>query len=211
MLSDFLARIRHEASISLTAVRESLISVAERVNRKVQIVKLHAYCSSIEDQLTAQYVNLGATLAEHLPLEPPIHRSLLLPPDASLVAPRLASTLTQVQRLRRELHRLSLAIAEIETDTLTDTLLRMHHDLSVRGAAVERWTVQPGSLAASLTARDFEGSSQTRLIAVCRGPALLTTFDHLTLAPGDIVLLIGLRSHLRTAAHLTEAPHGGTV
>ncbi len=204
MLSDFLARIRHEATISLTGFRESLVSVAERVNRKVQIMKLHAQSSSIEDQLTAHYVNLGATLAEHLPLEPSSRRPLLFSPDTTPATRRLAATVTQVQRLRRDLQRLAHAISEIETETLTETLLRMHQDLSTRGAAVERWAIQPRSAAMGLTAREFESSTQTRLIAVCRGPALLTTFDHLTLAPGDIVFLLGLRTQLRAAAQLTE-------
>jgi hypothetical protein len=125
--------------------------------------------------------------------------------------PRLTSTFTQVQRLRRELQRLTQAITEIETETLTDTLLRMHRDLSTRGATVERWVIQPRSAAAGLTAKEFEASTQTRLIAVCRGPALLTTFDQLSLAPGDVLLLLGLRSQLRAVVQLTETPQRATV
>ncbi len=211
MISDFVARIRHEATLSATGVRESLVSVAERVNRKVQIMKLHAHCSSLEDQVNAHYVNLGAVLAEHLPSEPSARRSLFFAPDTTPVAPRLASTLTQVLRLRRELQRLTSAITEIETETLTDTLMRMHRDLSTRGAAVERLVIQPRSAAAGLVAREFETSTQARVIAVCRGPALLTSCEQLALAPGDVLFLLGLRAQLRAAAQLTDHPQRVTA
>jgi hypothetical protein len=209
MISDFLSRIHQEATVSATGLRESLVSVADRVNRKIQIMKLHAQSSSIESQIVAHYVNLGTALVEHLPSEPAGRRALFLPANTAAAEPRLASAASQVQRLRRELQRLAHSITEIETDNLTDTLLRMHRDLSTREAAVERSVVPPRSAVAGLSARDFETSTQTRLVALCRGPALLTSFEHVALAAGDVMFFLGPRTKVRAAAALIEAPNRG--
>jgi hypothetical protein len=206
MLSDFFARIRHEATLSLTGLRESLVSIAERANRQVQIVKLHAQSSSIVDQMNTHFVALGAVLAEQLSAEPSRRHALFLPTDVPPLGQRLHKTHQHIQRLRRELHHLTHQITEIETETLTDTLLRIHRDLTSRGAAVERLVLQPGSPATGKTTTQFERATRTRLIAVCRGPALITAFDHLTLAPGDVLLLIGSRQSLGEAISTVSSP-----
>jgi len=206
MLSEFFARVRHEAILSLAGLRESVVSIAERVNRQVQIVKLHAQSSSIVDQVNTHFVALGAVLAEQLPTEPSRRHALFLSEPAPPLGQRLQKTQQHIQRLRRELRHLTHQITEIETETLTDTLLRIHRDLTSRGGAVERVVLQPGSPAMGKTTPEFERATRTRLIAVCRGPALLTAFDHLTLAPGDVVLLIGSRRSLSEAISTVSGP-----
>ena len=206
MLSELFARVRHEAILSLTGLRESIMSIAERVNRQVQIVKLHAQSSSIMDQLNAHFVALGAVLAEQLPTDLSRRHALFLSDPAPPLEQRLQKTQQHIQRLRRELHHLTQQITEIETETLTDTLLRIHRDLISRGGAIERVVLQPGSQVTGKTTPEFERATHTRLIAVCRGPALLTAFDHLTLAPGDVVLLIGSRRSLSEAISTVSGP-----
>ena len=41
MTAEFLQRIRKEFTLTLTGLRETVLAISERVNRKVQVLKLH--------------------------------------------------------------------------------------------------------------------------------------------------------------------------
>src|SRR5256885_16179074 len=63
MTTEFLQRIRKEISVTQDTVREVIIGLSERVNRKVQTLKLHWRAASLSDQRESVLQELGADLA----------------------------------------------------------------------------------------------------------------------------------------------------
>src|SRR5579883_795247 len=66
MQTDFLDRIKRELSISADGVRETILTIADRVNRKRQAVKLHWQASEAGRQIALQQQRLGGMIAEVL-------------------------------------------------------------------------------------------------------------------------------------------------
>src|SRR2546430_17241761 len=63
MTTEFLQRIRKEISVTQDTVREVIIGLSERVNRKVQTLKLHWRAASPSEQRESVLQELGAYLA----------------------------------------------------------------------------------------------------------------------------------------------------
>ncbi len=62
MRLDFLNRLQKELSVTSTALHEAVVSIAERVNRKVQILRLHWQASSVLERIDAISQDLGHQL-----------------------------------------------------------------------------------------------------------------------------------------------------
>ena len=196
MTTEFLQRIRKEVSVTQDAVREIVIGLSERVNRKVQTLKLHWRAASLSNQRESALQELGAYLATLL-----AQVSGLPERDSERqgAEARLVEAASQVRGLKKESMQIDALVRELEADTLREDLLRIQQDLTVRAATFERISVAQGSSVLGQPVSHLSLPPATRVVAVCRGPAFLAVDQHLVLRAGDIVILVGPRTELKTA------------
>ncbi|MGH7167580.1 MAG: TrkA C-terminal domain-containing protein, partial [Nitrospiraceae bacterium] len=185
-----------EISVTQDAAREIVIGLSERVNRKVQTLKLHWRAASLSDQRESALQELGAYLASLL-----AQASGLPERDSERqgAEARLVEAASRVRGLKKESMQLDTLVRELEADTLREDLLRIQQDLTVRAATLERISVAQGSSVLGQPVSHLSLPPATRVVAVCRGPAFLAVDQHLVLRAGDIVILVGPRTELKTA------------
>jgi hypothetical protein len=74
MSFEFFGRLQKELSLTGNAVYESVVAVAERVNRKVHVLRLHGQAASLLTQIETVQGELGQQLAgalsRHFPARP---------------------------------------------------------------------------------------------------------------------------------------------
>src|SRR5512145_2566594 len=66
MSLEFFGRLQKELSLTGSAVYESVVAVAERVNRKVHVLRLHGQAASLLTQIETAQGELGQQLAAAL-------------------------------------------------------------------------------------------------------------------------------------------------
>lgn len=193
MTTEFLHRIRKELTITLTGMHEVVIAVSERVNRKVQILKLHWQASAVDQQIEAIHQRVGEQMVTLLSQEGPgpvreAHRQ---------EAERLLTEATnRIRTLKGDLGQVEALMRELEAETLRETLLKLQHDLFTRAASLERVVVNHGSAAAGRPAAQLGLADSTHVVAILRGATLLAQPESIALHPGDIVILIGRQTDL---------------
>ena len=67
MSLEFLGRLQRELSLTGSAVYESVVAIAERVNRKVHVLRLHGQAASLLTQMETVQGELGQQLASLTP------------------------------------------------------------------------------------------------------------------------------------------------
>jgi len=203
MTTEFLQRIRKEFTLTLTGAREAILAVSERVNRKVQILKLHWQASSLIDHIESIQQETGAFLAEHLLRDraPSTQVSHPIPPEPihPEIAAKLPTTAARIRLLKNDLQRIDALTRELEAEALSDDLRKIQRDLCTRSATVERIVVPAGSSVCGRAVAQLGLHPDVRVAAVLRGPALMTDLDSLPLRAGDIMLLVGPREELKHA------------
>lgn len=201
MTFEFLHRIRKELTITVTGLRETVMVVSERVNRKVQILKLHWQASALTEQIEAVYHRVGCSLAD-LQMEGMALPDRSLPADANA---GLADAAARIRMVKAELSQVETRIRELETEALREDLLKLQHDLFLRSAAIQPVAVAPGSAALGQVASQLNLPASMRVSGVLRERALLVELDAVVLRVGDIVVLIGPRVDLaRMLPYFTE-------
>jgi uncharacterized protein with PhoU and TrkA domain len=202
MTRDLLSRIRHETTVTLSALHEAVIALSERATRKVQILRLHWQASRLHAHIDAEYEQLGAVLADLLARTAPDEA-----PTADGVHAPLAYAAHRIRSSKADLQHLEARRRELDAETLHDHLLTLQKDLSSRSLTIERVLLAPGSPAVGHTLGQLGLSSATRVIAVFRGPALLATLEGDTLRAGDLVLLLGPRAEVERLVLQFEERH----
>jgi hypothetical protein len=198
MTLEFLHRIRREITVTLTGIHEAVIAVSERVNRKVQILKLHWQASSLSDQLETLYSSVGQSLSE-VP-----SGGWALPGQPETEA-RLAEAAARVRVMKHELSLVEARIRELETEALREDLLKLQHDLFIQSAAIQPVVVAAGSAAIGQSAGQVVLPATIRIAGVVRGHSLLVALDSVWLGAGDIVVLLGPRADLnRIVSYFVE-------
>ncbi len=188
MSLEFIGRLQKELSLTGSAVYESVIAIAERVNRKVQILRLHAQASSLLSQIETAHGDLGRSLAAALPLKVS---------GASQDLDRSLGHATElVHRLKQHLVKVDGQIRELKMEAVHEDLLSLQRDLSLRAAALERFCVVHGSPVTGKKLSELALPSSVRIVTIFRGPFLLPPSDEISLRPDDIVIMIGLRTDL---------------
>jgi hypothetical protein len=206
MTTEFLARARHEISLSLVAIRETVFAIAERVNRSVQTLKLHWRASTIADQTETIHHQLGTALTNLLAgeTEAPPH-AVEATTRAAAAQPLLADAAARTRLLKRDLVHVESLIRELEIEALRDDLLKIQHDLSARGLSLRRITVIAQTAADGRPVQDLPLEPPIRFVALLRGPTLVPSPESVVLRPGDVVLLLGPSTALhQTVAHFFE-------
>lgn len=201
MSFEFMARLQKELSLTGSAVYESVVAIAERVNRKVHILRLHSQAAGLLSQIEAVHGELGSHIAGAIPAKPaglPLIREPAV--SSSTIEQVLNQARDRVQRLKQTLVQVDAQIRELKMEAIQEDLLTLQRDLSLRSAALERLFVAPGSPAVGKSLIELSLPLSVRIVTIFRGPFLLPPNDAVLFRPDDIVIMLGLRADLDQAA-----------
>ncbi|MFM8551164.1 MAG: hypothetical protein ACKOCD_02460, partial [Nitrospiraceae bacterium] len=142
MTTEFLHRIRKELTITLAGLHEAVIAISERVNRKVQILKLHWQASAVDQQIEAVHQRIGEQVIARLAQD-----GTAAHPDSTRqeINHLLAEATARIHVLKGDLGLVEALMRELEAETLRETLLKVQHDLFTRNSALERLVVNHGA------------------------------------------------------------------
>jgi hypothetical protein len=193
MSLEFFGRLQNELSLTGSAVYESVVAIAERVNRKVHVLRLHGQAASLLTQMEAVQGNLGQKLAAALshPMTP--SRTRLSPADLER---SLNQATDRIHYLKQLLVQVDAQIRELKLEAIHGDLLTLQRDLSLRAAAIERLTVSRGAHVAGKRVLDLGWPSTVRLVTIFRGPFLIPPTEEFVFRPDDILIAMGLRVDL---------------
>ena len=194
MSLELLGRIQQELSITGSAIYETVLALAERTNRKVQVLRLHSQASTLLSQIELTHGELGRQIAGLSTRRPPFSHELTQPSDQ--LERILSQACDRVQQLKRTLLSVDGHIRELKLETIHHELLTLQQDLSLRAAAIERLPVVQGSPVIGRTLAEVALPASVRLVTVLRGPFLVPPDDALVLRVGDVLVFIGLQTDL---------------
>lgn len=198
MSLELLGRIQQELSITSSAIYETVLAIAERVNRKVQVLRLHSQASSLLSQIEQVHGELGYQIATLCAKRPPFSHESTLPSDQ--LERLLSQAGERIQQLKRTLLGVDSRIRELKQETIHHELLTLQRDLSLRTAAIERIPVVQGSPVIGKTLSEMALPQSIRLVTVLRGPFLVPPDDTLILRVNDVLVIIGLQGDLAKVA-----------
>jgi hypothetical protein len=206
MSLELLGRIQQELSITSSAIYETVLAIAERVNRKVQVLRLHSQASSLLSQIEQVHGELGYQIATLCARRPPFSHESTLPSDQ--LERLLSQAGERIQQLKRTLLGVDSRIRELKQETIHHELLTLQRDLSLCTAAIERFPVVQGSPVIGKTLAEMALPLSIRLVTVLRGPFLVPPDDALILRVNDVLVIIGLQGDLaKVASSFTPARH----
>ncbi|MEP6932917.1 MAG: TrkA C-terminal domain-containing protein [Nitrospirota bacterium] len=210
MAFELLGRIQQELSITGSAMYETILAIAERANRKVQVLRLHGHASSVLNQIEQGHGDLGRQIVVLCAQRPPFsHESS---PLSSQLDNLLAQTSDRIQLLKQTLLNVDSQIRELKLETIHHALLTLQQDLSLRAAAIERFLVAQGSPVIGRTLAEVALPASIRLVTVLRGPIIMPPDGSLILRVGDVLVMIGLQEDLaQVASEFTQARNAKSV
>lgn len=194
MTFELFGRVHKELSITGHAFYETILSVSELVNRKVQIIRLHWQASTLLQQIDEVTAKVGQQIVAQVSNRLQDQRH----PDSvvGVIDQALADAISRVQELRQSLIKVDAQIRELKIETAHQDLLSLQRDLALRSGGIERLTVVRGAAAAGQPISALPQSSSAYVATVLRGPFLLAPTSDLLFRPGDIVVLIGAQAEL---------------
>ena len=205
MSFEFFGRLQKELSLTGNAVYESVVAVAERVNRKVHVLRLHGQAASLLTQIETVQGELGQQLAGALSRHPPA-RTSASPTDLERTVNHAAD---RVHLLKQTLLQVDAQIRALKLEAIQGDLLTLQRDLSLRAAGIERLPVSHGSKAVGKQVSDLAWPTTVRLVTVFRGPFLIPPTEDFVFRADDIVIAIGLRADLDQIASWFAVPRTG--
>ena len=204
MSLELIGRIQQELSITGSAVYETVLALAERANRKVQVLRLHSQASNLLSQIEQDHGDLGRQIAMLCAKRPPFSHESISP--SAQLEDFLGQASDRIQQLKQTLLSVDSQIRELKLETIHTDLLTLQQDLSLRAAAIERLPVVKGSPVIGRRLAEMGLPASVRLITVLRGPVLVPPADGLVLRVDDVLVVIGLQADLaQVAAVFTEA------
>jgi hypothetical protein len=198
MSLELLGRIQQELSISGSAIYETVLALAERANRKVQVLRLHSQASNLLSQIEQVHGELGRQIAALCAKRPPFSHESTLPSDQ--LERVLGQAGDRIQQLKQTLLGVDSHIHELKLETIHHELLTLQQDLNLRAAAIERFPVVQGSPVIGRTLAEVALPASVRLVTVLRGPFLVPPDNALVLRVDDILVMIGLQADLAQVA-----------
>jgi hypothetical protein len=204
MSLELIGRIQQELSITGSAVYETVLALAERANRKVQVLRLHSQAANLLSQIEQSHGDLGRHIAAFCAKRPPFSHESALPSDQ--LDGVLGQAGDRIQLLKQTLVSVDSQIRELKLETIHHELLTLQQELGLRAAAIERFPLVQGSPVVGRTLAEVALPGSVRLVTVLRGPFLIPADDTLVLRVGDILVMIGLQADLaRVASEFTQA------
>lgn len=194
MTFELFSRIHKELSITVNGFHEMVLAISERVNRKVEIIRLHWQASSLLERIDEQTSDVGRQMVTH------VSRRFLIrgesPPDLADLNANLSLATSRVHEFKRSLLQIDAQIRELKLEAIHEELLRLHHDLKLRSARMDRLTVARKSEAVGQLIAAMPQPSLVHVAAILRGPFVLAPSEGVTFRPDDIVIVIGPEADL---------------
>lgn len=195
---EILSRVRKELTITTNAFYETILAIAERVNRKVQIMRLHWQATTILQHIDRVATEIGRriveTLTSHSSRLDPAHQS-----NHKQLDSLLTHSMIQIRALKDLLVQTDEKIRDLKLEAIREDLLTLQQDLILRSARIERLIVTPHAPAVGQPLKAWPCSSSVHLVTVLRGPYLLPPSETLVFQRDDIVVLIGPESELSSS------------
>lgn len=191
---DLLARLRQELRFTLATVEEGTLAVAERVNRKVQLMRLHWQASQVQVALSRVLRHLGEVVSREA-----IESSLSSSGSRSLSSESqevLHQSLPQIQSYKEQLARINVRVGVLRSEFVHDDLVRYYRDIQIRDETFAYVPVARGSSCIGLPFEALASRYGIRVLMVVRGAVLLSLADRSMLRVGDLVALTGPPSAL---------------
>lgn len=185
---DLLTRLRQELRFTLATVEEGTLAIAERVNRKVQLMRLHWQASQIQAALSRVHRHLGETLSQDV-AEPGLSSEARVSTPA--VDEVLHQSLPQVQSYKEQLERISTQVGVLRSEFVHDDLVRYYRDIQIRGETFAYVPVARGSSCIGLPFEALASRYEVRVLMVVRGAVLLNPTDRSMIRAGDQLALAG--------------------
>lgn len=195
MSLEFFNRLQKELSITGNAVYESVLAVAERVNRKVHILRLHGQAARLLTQIETVQGELGRQIAALLP-DSSSTRQPAPSVDRESLERQMNHVTDRVHRLKQRLVQIDANIRELKLDAIHEDLLTLQRELSLRSSSIERVVVAGTCQAVGKSLAELSLPSSIRVVTVFRGPFLLAPSDGFTFRPDDIAVLLGPNADL---------------
>ncbi len=194
MTFELLGRVHKELSITGHAFYETILSISELVNRKVQIIRLHWQASTLLQQIDDVTAKVGQQIVAQVSdrLQDQSHSESVV----GVIDQVLSNAISRVQELKQVLISVDAEIRELKIETVHRDLLSLQRDLALRSGGIERLTVVRGAAAAGQPLSALPQCSSASVAAVLRGPFLLAPTHDLQFRPGDIVVLVGAQTDL---------------
>ena len=193
MFLEFLGRLQKELSVTGQTIYETILAVAERVNRKVEILRLHGQASAVLRQIDTVQGDLGRQIAT-------LWTRRFLPGQEAALTSELNQFLTQtaarIHQLKQTLVAVDTHVRVLKLETVHEDLLTLQRDLSRRSAALERIPLPDGSSAIGQRVGDLQFPNSVHLVTIFRGPFLINPSDALVLRADDVLILVGLQADL---------------
>jgi K+/H+ antiporter YhaU regulatory subunit KhtT len=205
MLFELLGRLQKELSITGQAIYETILAIAERVNRKVEVLRLHGQASAVITQVDMIHTELGRQITT-------LWTRRFLPGHETALAAELnqllVQTMARIHQLKQTLSTVDSQVRALKLETVQEDFLTLQRELSRRSGALERIPLPQGSPAIGQKIGDLGLPGSVRVVTIFRGPFLITSFDDLVLRADDVLIVIGLQSDLaQAAAQFTVARH----
>ncbi|MBI3807152.1 MAG: TrkA C-terminal domain-containing protein [Nitrospirae bacterium] len=198
MSLELIGRIQQELSITGSAIYETVLALAERTNRKVQVLRLHSQASNLLSQIEQGHGDLGRQIAAFCAKRPPFSHESVPPSDQLEFF--LGQAGDRIQLLKQTLLSVDSQIRELKLETIHHKLLTLQQELSLRAAAIERLPIVQGSPVIGRRLAEMVLPASVRLITVLRGPFLVPPDDALVLRVDDVLVIIGLQADLAQVA-----------
>ncbi len=208
MTTPSLDRIKQEFWITVAAFREVVLTVAERVNRRVQIMRLHWQIVELTSRMEAIFQQVGGRLTD---LTAKDNDKPAKPQDPVLMEAILQEATPRLDLHRDELAQVTVRMRELEIDTLAEDLLKFQQDLASRSSTIERLAVARGAAVIGQSVPQLGLSPPVRVAAVFRGTTALTVNRHSILKAGDVVVLVGPRIEVKQAASWFTEGHSASA
>ncbi|MFO0773489.1 MAG: hypothetical protein U0172_02330 [Nitrospiraceae bacterium] len=210
---DFAGRLYREFRISLDSIEEAVLAIAERVQRKAQLGRLHWNAASLTQQIGTINRDLGRTLVNHVEGSAQLRRRMMLAPATVPTTPTDSSTdpddnlqqaSTRIQQLKSQLIALESRIQTVRQDLLRDDVQRVGRDLETRGWTLQYVTVKESASGTLMTLADLTATTDAQVPFVVSGDRVLKPSALQHVRPGDVLLLIGPKDDVVRCAALVQ-------
>lgn len=208
MSLELVGRIHKELSVSGSALYETVVSIAERVNRKAQIMRLHWHASALLERMEYIAGELGQDVVQH------VARRFLtqgsMDPGLASLDHAITRAAGRMHELKQSLLTIDAQIRDLKLEAIHEDFLRLQRDLSLRHAVIERIVIPRQAPAVGRPVNACPHPASVHIGTILRGPFLLPPAEDLLFRPEDIVVVIGLQRELDAVRQwLTGRPDGG--
>jgi len=194
MSFELLGRVHKEFSITGSALYEAILAIAERVNRKVQIIRLHWQASRLLERMDRVSGDVGQEIVDHVTKR--WNTNGPVDSGVSTLDALLHRATAGVQDLKRSLVQIDTQIRGLKLEAIHQELLHLQRDLSLRSAAIERLSIRAHARAVGQPLSACPRSSSVHIVTILRGPSLLAPEADVVFRPDYIVVMIGLQSEM---------------